>query len=77
MRVRVPTRLVEVRVAVSPGGHRLVEMVVVPIVVRVGMLVLHVLVLVIVPVALEQMEEDSGGHQQPRARHEQAAGAIS
>jgi hypothetical protein len=66
VRVGVSPRLVDVRVAVGPDRRRVMEVVVMPVVMGVGMLVLHRVVLVLVPMALEEVQEDSCGHEEAR-----------
>lgn len=73
VRMRVPGWLVDVNVAVEAGGHRIVRVAVMPIRVIVSVLVFHPCMAVLVPVALEQMEEHAQSHQAPRSRHKPAA----
>jgi len=64
VRMRVVQRLVAVRVTVVTGGHHVVVMIMVSIVVPMRMLVLHRPVLVLVPVRREDVKDYTGEHQQ-------------
>lgn len=77
VRVGVPPLRMDVRVAVGTGGHRIVGVTVVPVLVSVGVLVLRPLVLVHVRVTLPQVQENPGGHHDAGGSHERASGAVA
>jgi len=77
VRVRMPHRLVAVQVAVRSSGHRIVTVGVVPVVVAVGMLVLEPFVLVLVSMALRQVQDDARGHQHGGDQHPGTAAALA
>ena len=70
VRVAVVQRAVVVRVAVRAGGHGVVAVQVVAIVVGVGMFVIHGLVNVVVAVVFCQVDQHPG-HHEPAAREHQ------
>jgi hypothetical protein len=77
VRMHVPSRLVPMKVAVRPRGHRVVHVVVVSVVVRVGVLVLELHMLVFVAVRLEQMQNNARQHQRATNDHPGAQPAVT
>ena len=63
MRMQMSYRRVMMRVAVLPGRHRIVQMIVMAVVMAVCMLMIHRLMLVLMAVRFEQMQDDPGQHQ--------------
>ena len=73
----MPQRRVPVPVAVRALGHRLVPVVVMPIVVPVRVFVLQRLVRVLVAVRLGQVQHHAGQHQRAAQRHPAAGRAVA
>ena len=69
----MPQRLVPMAVAVRTLGHRLVPVIVMPVVVAVRVLVLQRFVLVLVAVRLRQVQHHAGQHQHAAQRHQPLA----
>ena len=67
MRVRMLQRPMPMYVAVLAGRHRVVRMIVVPVVVAVRMFMLHRRMRVLVAVRFGQVQQHAGQHQ--RAEH--------
>ena len=65
-------RLMEVRVAMAPRGHHVMRVRMVSIVVTVGMLMLHRLMRMFMPVAFCQMQQHTRKHQKPPEQHQPA-----
>ena len=70
MRMGVGDGLVEVHVAVAPLGHHVMRVRMVSIVMAVGVLVLHRLVRMFMPVALGQMQQHPRQHQKTTEQHQ-------
>lgn len=69
MWVGVGDRLMEVQVAVATSGHHIMGVRVVPVVVAVGMFMLHGFMRMLVPVALGQMQQHPRKHQNTTEQH--------
>ena len=69
MRMAVALGLVPVPMAVRAFGHRVVPMVVMPVIVPVCVLVFQRLVLMLMVVRLGQVQRDAQQHQQAPRRH--------
>lgn len=63
VRVSMPTRYVSVRMAMLPGRHWVVRVVMMSIVMRVGMLVLHGLVLMFMTMQFHQVDDHADQHE--------------
>ena len=75
MRMNMVQRLVAMAVAVRTFGHRLVPVIVVPIVVPMRVFVLHGFVSMLVAVRLRQVQHDPDQHQYAAQRHPAAGRA--
>ena len=70
MGMGVGDRLMEVHMAVAPRGHHVMNVRVVSIVMTVGVLMLHRLVRMFMPVALGQMQQHPRKHQKTTEQHQ-------
>ena len=77
MGVHMAQRLMHVCMAVRPLRHHRMAVVVVPVIVAVGVLVLHGLVLVLVAVRLGQVQHHAQRHKRSARRHSPAAAAVA
>ena len=77
VRVHMPHHLVAMQVAVRSSGHRIVAVRVVPVVVAVGVLVLQRLVIVLVRMALREVQRDACNHQHGSGQHPGTATAFT
>ena len=68
--VSVGDRLMEVHMAVAPRGHHVMNVRMVSIVMTVGVLMLHRLVRMFMPVALGQMQQHPRKHQKTTEQHQ-------
>ena len=68
--VRMTQRLVPVSVAVCTGGHGVVRVRVVPVVVAVRLFMLQRFMRMLVSVGLGQTQHDAGQHQQAAQNHQ-------
>ena len=70
MGMGVGDRLMEVHMAVAPRGHHVMNVRMVSIVMTVGVLMLHRLVRMFMPVALGQMQQYTCKHQKTTDQHQ-------
>ena len=70
MGMGVGDRLMEVHMAVAPRGHHVMNVRMVSIVMTVGVLMLHRLVRMFMPVALGQMQQHPRKHQKTTEQHQ-------
>ena len=70
MGMGVGDRLMEVHMAVAPRGHHVMNVRMVSIVMTVGVLMLHRLVRMFMPVALGQMQQHTRKHQKTTEQHQ-------
>ena len=73
VRMAVPQGLMDMPVAVRPDGHGRVGVVVMPIVMVVGMLMIQGFMVVLVTMALCQVEGHTAQHQAPSDCHQEAS----
>ena len=72
VRMRVPQRLMPMPVTVRTGGHRIMDMLVVSVIVAVSVFMFNRFVLMLVTVGLRQMQHHAGEHQYAARRHQRA-----
>jgi hypothetical protein len=77
MRMRVPKREMPMPVTVGSGRQWIMKMFVMPIIMAVGVLVFHFFVLMLVAVALDEVNQNSSNHQDSASQHPPAADALT
>ena len=77
VRMRVPQRLMPMPMTVRIGEHRIMHMLVVPVVVAVRVFMFNRFVLMLVTVRLRQVQCHAGEHQHAACRHQRAGGLVA
>jgi len=77
MRVGMGHRFMHMRMAMASRGHHVVSVQMMSVVVPVGMFMLQSFVYVLVPVALSQVQHNSGEHESTTQQHEPSRRALS
>ena len=77
VRMRVPPRLVPMPVTVRTGGHRIMRMLVVTVVVAVCVFMFNGFVLMLVTVRFRQVQYHAGEHQHAARRHQRAGRLVT
>jgi hypothetical protein len=77
MRMRVPKRQVPMSMTVGSDRHCIVKMFVMPVIMSVGVLVVHFVVLMLMAVALDEVHQDAANHQDSAREHPPATGALT